>query len=178
MSIEGFQKKIEKDYIFDKYWNYFFAVFFLFAGLFLLYKSLLTNWASEHGMSSGLYICTLILSFVLIYLGVIGFFNTPKLTQIYSLPTNGIDEGKERIFSVAQNLKIKLFPSEEHPNVIKGATYGLFIQGKDLLFFVDEKNIYVNIQQRNYKGPTYLGINSTKKLYRKIEEELLLNSSS
>lgn len=171
MSIESFQEKIEKDYLFDKYWNYFFAVFFLFSGLFLLYKSLLTNWVSEHDMSSGLYICTLMLTFVLIYLGVIGFFNIPKLTQVYRLSNNGIDEGKARVFSVAQNLKIKLFSSAEHPDIIKGATYGLFIQGKDLLFFVDENNIYINIKQRNYNGPTYMGVLSSKKLFRKIKEE-------
>lgn len=170
MSIESFQEKIEKDYLFDKYCNYFFSIFFLFGGLFFLYKSTLTNWAEQ--LSVGLYIWILIFAFILIYMGAIGFYNTPKLTQIYRLPNNGIDEGKARIHSIAQRLKIKLFPSEEHPNIIKGSTYGLFIQGKDLLFFVDEYNIYINIQQRNYSGPNYMGMRSTKKLFRKINEEI------
>ena len=171
MTLEEFQKKIKKDYIFDKFFNYFFAILFTFIGL--IFSFGFVKMAIDSGFEK-----ILIILFVFIlwsgfttYVGIMGFINIPKLTELHKIPNKSIEQGKNRIIKVAQKLKIDIIESDS--NTIQCSTsMGWFTGAKDILFFIDENNIYLNIQPSNSHTATYLGgYYSCKKFFKKIETE-------
>lgn len=119
-----------------------------------------------------IYMGFILISGLFTYIGIIGFINTPKLTEIHKIPNINIEQGKNRITKVAEKLKIYIITSES--NTIKCSTrIGWFTGAKDIIFFIDENNIYLNIQPST-QSVTYLGgYYSCKKFFKKIEIEFI-----
>ncbi len=170
MTVQEFQSKINKEYLCDKYWNYFFACFAFCGGLFFIYKLLLTKWSEN--LSVTLFIFTLLFSFYLVYLGIIGFLRTPILNQIKIISNNpDIETNKINIFKAAKKLNLHNIPCENE-FLIKFETKNFLFEKRDLILFVNDKGIYANIQQRNHNGPTFQGYNGSIKILKKLKTEI------
>ena len=102
MTVEEFQNKIKKEYFSDKYLNYLYAFSALGGGIFFIYKLLFTNWSE--GLTIKLFLFTLLISFYLLYLGIIGFIRTPHLDQIEIISKNpNIELNKKTLLKLQKN---------------------------------------------------------------------------
>ena len=100
MTALEFKNYLDKEYLFDKILDYILAVLILSGGLFFLYKLLLTEWSSN--LSLGLFVVTLIISIYCIYLGAVGFYRIPNVTEIYFITNNdGKENNKKRIYNLS-----------------------------------------------------------------------------
>ena len=170
MTVQEFQSKINKEYLWDKYWNYIYAFLTLNGGFFIIYKLLLTKWAENFSIS--LFIFSLLFSFYLVYLGIIGFLRTPILDQIKIISNNtDIETNKINIFKAAKKLNLHYIPCENE-FLIKFETKNFLFEKRDLILFVNDKGIYANIQQRNWSGPTFQGYNDSIKILEKLKTEI------
>lgn len=170
MTVEEFQNKIKKEYFSDKYLNYLYAFSALGIGIFFIYKLLFTNWSE--GLTIKLFLFTLLISFYLLYLGIIGFIRTPHLDQIEIISKNpNIELNKENIAKTAKKLNLKSLPSEQDC-LMKFQTKNFFFEKRDLIVLVNDKGIYAHIQQRNWNGPTFMGYKGSIKILQKFKIEI------
>ncbi|AZI20480.1 hypothetical protein [Chryseobacterium taklimakanense] len=166
MTSEQFIEKIKKEYIFDRFFNYVFAIGSLLGGFFLLYKILLTEWSKN--FSLGLFIFTIILTISLMYIGVTGLMRTPNLADVDLIRRDSnVENNRNLVLEISKKLNLRLLPTENN-DILKSETKNLFFEKRDLVFFINSEGIFLNIQQRNWDGPTFMGYFGTIKLKNKI----------
>lgn len=166
MTSEEFKERIKKDYLLDKYSNYFFAFSSLLAGFFFLYKLVLTEWSRN--LSLSLFTFILILSMYLIYIGIVGFIRTPNLANVdLIINDSNLDMNKNLVLEISKKLNFRLLISENN-NILKFETTNLLLEKQDLIFLINSEGIFLNIQQRNWNGPTFIGHLGSIKLKNKI----------
>lgn len=109
----------------------------------------------------------------MIYLGILGFLRTPLLSQINVIPINAsFQNKKEKILEVSRKNNLFLLPNVNDNNILRFETKNLIFEKREIIFFIDENGIYLNIQQRNWNGPTFMGYNGSKKIMQKLKMEI------
>ena len=170
MTVLEFKKYLNKEYSFDKIFDYILAILSLSGGLFFVYELVLTKWTEIW-----IFILTLLFSIFLIYYGIVGFMRIPFVTNIYIIINNdGAENNKKRIQQLSEKLNLFTYPYLIGDNILKLETKRMFGK-KELFFYCDDKGIYFNVQHKNYRDPKYGYFRSTKKIIKKITFELKNN---
>lgn len=174
MTLNQFIDYIEKEYCFDKYFDYIYVIFFSYLGITFIYKTIFTDWSA--GSSVGLLLFTLGLGVITLYWGVIGIFFITKVTEIYQLSSNGlsVDQNKRVVEKACETINLKEVP-QENKKLLKFHTKTFIFLPREILVFVDTDGIYINIQQENFKKryQDYIGYRGNKKLLQKLKTEIL-----
>lgn len=117
MTLIEFQKKVKKDYLFDKVWNYIYSMMFLGIGIYFLFEIFFTDWSQN--MTSGSVTSIVLMSFFILSIGIVGIIRTPKLAQIHKISINGdLQINKEKILEFSRQNKLHQLLNGKDENVL------------------------------------------------------------
>lgn len=164
-TLAEFEEKIKKEYSWTKKESYIFAIINGIISLGLIFLFFET-------LKKEVYEATFLILIVALYAGyisIIGIIRIPKIPKIYQIYSGGdFDTNVQKMFSITKKLKLKEGTYDK--NIYTYYSRNIWLSNREILFFINEEGVWINIQWTDSKY-NYINRDNLIKLKDKIQSE-------
>lgn len=171
MTLQEFNKKVNRTNAFEKYWNYFICISFFVGGPFLIYQCKESEGWVDVSESMWISLYSMVTFFM--GLSVYGFFwKIPQTYKLTEIKTDVDFEFNVRVLNHVQyNLDLQLL--DEDYNYFKFEFKGKFFNRFPVYVFIAQDKIYINVQSKDFGNDGgFIDFGASGRVTRKVKKEI------